>query len=315
MIPPSAKVAINEVEQPPTKTMKSHRNPAVQLKSALKRKPIAQKNFSKGTASENDLVLLEEEESDDDSSDDDDPDDDGDENDDGSDDGGAGNSQEPFDPKDLPSSKTVQKGKSDPTKRESTEHNSGVVYLGRIPHGFYEDEMKGYFSQFGEVIRLKLSRNKKTGKPRHYGFIEFKHVEVAQIVVETLDNYLLCGKLLDCKLVDKSQIHPKFWIGAGKKFRKDWRLRLRRQERNQIKSPAQQTVISDRLIAREKRKRKRLAELGIDYDFPGYVKPSLVKDTTDELPKEEPREVKRMKKPKRDKGASGLKNRAKKTRP
>jgi nucleolar protein 15 len=37
----------------------------------------------------------------------------------------------------------------------------GVIYLGRIPHGFYEDEMRGYFSQFGTVTRLRLSRNKK----------------------------------------------------------------------------------------------------------------------------------------------------------
>lgn len=37
----------------------------------------------------------------------------------------------------------------------------GVIYLGRIPHGFYEDEMKSYFSQFGTVTRLKLYRSKK----------------------------------------------------------------------------------------------------------------------------------------------------------
>lgn len=37
----------------------------------------------------------------------------------------------------------------------------GVVFLGRIPHGFYEKEMRAYFSQFGEVTRLRLSRNKK----------------------------------------------------------------------------------------------------------------------------------------------------------
>jgi nucleolar protein 15 len=38
---------------------------------------------------------------------------------------------------------------------------TGVVFLGRIPHGFYEDEMRSYFSQFGTVLRIRLSRNKK----------------------------------------------------------------------------------------------------------------------------------------------------------
>jgi RNA recognition motif-containing protein len=39
----------------------------------------------------------------------------------------------------------------------------GVIYLGRVPHGFYEAQMKAYFSQFGDVTRLRLSRNKKVG--------------------------------------------------------------------------------------------------------------------------------------------------------
>jgi len=37
----------------------------------------------------------------------------------------------------------------------------GVVFLGRIPHGFHEEQMKSYFAQFGGVTRLRLSRNKK----------------------------------------------------------------------------------------------------------------------------------------------------------
>ena len=41
------------------------------------------------------------------------------------------------------------------------QHKTGTVYLGRIPKGFYEDEMRSYFSQFGEVTRLRLSRNKQ----------------------------------------------------------------------------------------------------------------------------------------------------------
>jgi len=41
----------------------------------------------------------------------------------------------------------------------------GVVYLSRIPHGFYEDQLRAYFSQFGDITRLRLSRNKKVSMP------------------------------------------------------------------------------------------------------------------------------------------------------
>lgn len=38
---------------------------------------------------------------------------------------------------------------------------TGVIYIGQIPHGFYEDEMQGFFSQFGKVYRVRLVRSKK----------------------------------------------------------------------------------------------------------------------------------------------------------
>lgn len=56
---------------------------------------------------------------------------------------------------------------------ESRPPRSNVVYLGRIPHGFFEDQMRGYFSQFGELRRLRLSRSKKSARSRGYAFLEF----------------------------------------------------------------------------------------------------------------------------------------------
>jgi nucleolar protein 15 len=41
--------------------------------------------------------------------------------------------------------------------------------------------MKAYFGQFGEVTRLRLSRNKKTGKSKHYAYVEFKHPEAGEV--------------------------------------------------------------------------------------------------------------------------------------
>lgn len=41
-----------------------------------------------------------------------------------------------------------------------------TLYLGRIPHGFYEEQMKEYFGQFGDVTRLRLARNPKVSRLR-----------------------------------------------------------------------------------------------------------------------------------------------------
>jgi nucleolar protein 15 len=81
--------------------------------------------------------------------------------------------------------------------------------------------MKKYFSQFGRIKRLRLSRNKQTGASKHYAFVEFQSTEVADIVARTMDNYLLFGHILRCKLIPDDQVHPDLFKGAGQRFKVD----------------------------------------------------------------------------------------------
>jgi len=46
------------------------------------------------------------------------------------------------------------------TDGDFTSKNRGIVFLKNIPEGFEEKQMKGYFSQFGNIKRLKLLRSK-----------------------------------------------------------------------------------------------------------------------------------------------------------
>ncbi|GAA5861235.1 hypothetical protein JCM8547_008528 [Rhodosporidiobolus lusitaniae] len=167
--------------------------------------------------------------------------------------------------------KAVEKKVEAKEKKEKKAPKSGTVYLGRIPKGFYEEEMRSYFSQFGEVTRLRLSRNKQTGASKHYAFLEFKYASVAQIVQETMDNYLLAGHILVCKVVPDDQIHPKLWVGANRKFRVVPKARKEFKRREKPKTDAQKATASKRLLSGEEKKRQQLAELGIEYDFSGFA--------------------------------------------
>lgn len=56
------------------------------------------------------------------------------------------------------------KPKSEPKpKRFKTQKltRKGIVYVGHIPHGFYEEEMEEYFKQFGNVTRVRIVRSKR----------------------------------------------------------------------------------------------------------------------------------------------------------
>ncbi|XP_042487104.1 uncharacterized RNA-binding protein C1827.05c-like [Macadamia integrifolia] len=102
-------------------------------------------------------------------------------------------------------------GRKLPAQEVPVDNNATVLYIGRIPHGFYEEEMEGFFKQFGTIKRLRISRNKKTGKSKHFGFIEFESPEVAKIVAESMHNYLLFEHLLQVDLVPSERVHPKLY--------------------------------------------------------------------------------------------------------
>ncbi len=67
-----------------------------------------------------------------------------------------------------------------------------------IPH--FPPFRAGFFEQFGTVSKLRLSRNKKTGKSKHYAYLQFSTPDVASIVAGAMDGYMLMGQKLQCRV-------------------------------------------------------------------------------------------------------------------
>ena len=139
----------------------------------------------------------------------------------------------------------------------------------RIPHGFYEHQMRAYFSQFGEITRLRLSRNRITGRSKHYAFVEFSSASVAKIVAETMDNYLMYGHILKCKFIPSEQLHPEIWKGANRRFKKTPWNRIEKKRLDKGKTREQWSGS----IAREQKRRLAKAEklketLGYELELP-----------------------------------------------
>ena len=51
-----------------------------------------------------------------------------------------------------------------------------------------------------------------------------------------MDNYLLMGHILKCRVIPKSEVHPELWIGADKKFKKVPMARVYRVSHNKVRS-------------------------------------------------------------------------------
>uniref|UniRef100_A0A8B9CJJ1 Nucleolar protein interacting with the FHA domain of MKI67 n=1 Tax=Anser brachyrhynchus TaxID=132585 RepID=A0A8B9CJJ1_9AVES len=145
----------------------------------------------------------------------------------------------------------------------------GVVYVGHLPRGICEPQLREYFGQFGTVTRLRLSRSKKTGGSKGYGFIEFESDDVAKIVADTMNNYLFSERLLKCHFMPPEKVHEDLFKNSERMFRKPSQPAVRRY--NKVRSLAEKARMAKRLLRKENRLRKRLAERGIKYSFPGFV--------------------------------------------
>ncbi|KAM6934614.1 MKI67 FHA domain-interacting nucleolar phosphoprotein [Xenentodon cancila] len=145
----------------------------------------------------------------------------------------------------------------------------GVVYVGHLPLGLFEPQLKSYFQQFGKVLRLRLSRSKKTGGSKGFAFVEYECDDVAQIVAETMNNYLMGERLIKCHVIPPEKVHEKLFVGSQTEFRKPSFPAVTRY--NKKRSAKQVAKMTDRLLRKESKLRRRLAAKGIDYDFPGFA--------------------------------------------
>jgi hypothetical protein len=106
-----------------------------------------------------------------------------------------------------------------------------------------------------------------------------------------MDNYLLMGHILTCKVIPKDDVHPELWVGANRKWRVVPTYRLAQAQHNKVRSRAsrlnddcliwllqprnetQRRTAEKRLMKRQEARKRKLAEAGVAYNFDkvGYV--------------------------------------------
>ncbi|EAN34270.1 RNA recognition motif family protein [Theileria parva strain Muguga] len=95
-------------------------------------------------------------------------------------------------------------------------NKNNVIYVGNLPKQLTEEQLKTYFNQFGDVIKIRLFKSRKTNRSRGYAFVQFEDHEIAKIAAETMDKYLIDGKSLKVHVKEGDQI-VKHLFKKGKK--------------------------------------------------------------------------------------------------
>lgn len=176
--------------------------------------------------------------------------------------------------------KKVQEAKKNKSSK-GIRLSPGVIYVGHLPLGLFEPQLKTYFEQFGKVLRLRLSRSKKTGGSKGYAFVEFDCDEVAKIVAETMNNYLMGERLIKCHVIPPEKVHEKLFVGSEREFKKPSHPAVARY--NKKRTTEQIAKMTEKLLRKESKLRKRLAANGIEYDFPGFAAQVPLKKKSDAM--------------------------------
>jgi len=58
--------------------------------------------------------------------------------------------------------------------------NQTKIYVGNLSYQSNEDDLKGLFSQYGEIDEIRVITDRNTGRSRGFAFVTFENSEGAQ---------------------------------------------------------------------------------------------------------------------------------------
>jgi len=68
------------------------------------------------------------------------------------------------------------------------------IYIGNLHFNVNEEELKGSFKEFGEVMSIKIITDKYTGRSKGFGFIEMLNDEEAKKAIDKLNGTEMHGR-------------------------------------------------------------------------------------------------------------------------
>jgi RNA recognition motif-containing protein len=70
------------------------------------------------------------------------------------------------------------------------------LYVGNLPFGALEEDLKKLFSEAGQVQSVKIVTNAYSGRPRGFGFVEMTSQEDAKKAISMLNGKTLMDRTL-----------------------------------------------------------------------------------------------------------------------
>ena len=68
------------------------------------------------------------------------------------------------------------------------------IYVGNLPYGLDRDELRNFFSAYGEVATARIVMDRETNKSKGFGFVEMPDDAQAKAAIEALNGSEISGR-------------------------------------------------------------------------------------------------------------------------
>jgi cold-inducible RNA-binding protein len=87
------------------------------------------------------------------------------------------------------------------------------IYVGNLDFNVTEDELRQAFAAYGQVENVTVLKDRDTGQPRGFGFVEMANDEEAEKAISAMNGYQLGARALNV-----NEARPKTGGGGGGGF-------------------------------------------------------------------------------------------------
>ena len=80
-----------------------------------------------------------------------------------------------------------------------------TIFVAKLDFGVTEQELLEAFGQYGKVAKVNLAKDRETGKPRGFAFVEMPNQDEAEAAIDALDGKVFNGRSCVVKQADDRQ--------------------------------------------------------------------------------------------------------------
>ena len=89
------------------------------------------------------------------------------------------------------------------------------IYVSNLSFNVQDEDLKGFFEEYGEVTSAKVITDKFTGRSRGFGFVEMSDDASAQKAIQELDGATVEGRAINVSEAKPREQRPSTGGGGG----------------------------------------------------------------------------------------------------